>query len=174
MRTSSLDHTSADGTLPSPGAVQTVLLSAAGSGVIEPPHVFGQPLIALQIRHLAQLGFTRFCIEVEAISENLVAAADALRKDGIDVSFVRGLAELRQAVLAADKVCVIANGIYCDPLLVSELCKSTAAAVPVFVNDADAAGFERIDRQHHWTGIALVEIDRLSELDELPEGWSLP
>lgn len=157
-----------------PDAVRTVLFSAVGSDMADPPNIFGQPLIALQIRTLARHGITRFCIEVEQISENLVAAADALRNDKIDVSFVRGVAELRQAAAPADMLCVVANGIYCDPQMLSQLVETDAAAVLVFADEAAGAGFERIDRQYHWSGLARVKLDALSDMDELPEGWSLP
>ncbi len=156
------------------GAVHTALLSATGDAASSTLNIFSNPLISLQIAALSKAGVQHFCVEVEQISEPLVQMRDDLRAQDIEVHFVRRLDELAAAVPPDGNICVIGGGIYCDPAFLRQLLGQTQPIIPVLENREDRGGFERINLQHQWSGIAIAPRILIDELADLPEGWSLP
>lgn len=155
-------------------AVQTALLSATGDATSSTLNILSNPLISLQIAALSKAGVSHFFVEVEQISEPLVQMRDDLRAQDIEVHFVRKLDELAAAAAPGGNICVIAGGIYCGPSFLQELLGQGRPIVPVLENRDDRSGFERINLQHQWSGIAIAPRELIDELADLPEGWSLP
>lgn len=155
--------------------VTTALLSLTGietqSGL---PDIFSIPLISLQIDELHKSGISRFCIEVEEITAAHTAMADDLRDKDIELQFLRSSGELNAAVAVSEMILILAAGISVDTAFTSALIKSGDAIVITLENNELHQGFERIDLQQQWGGIAIVPCSLIAGLGELPEGYSLP
>jgi len=155
--------------------VTTALLSVAGvenSDTLS--SVCDIPLISIQIHELSGLGITHFCIEVESISSALTAMADNLREEGIQLQFVRSSSELRDAIPEVGMICVFGAGIFADSKFLANITRQGQPILLTLENDEDRQGFERIDLESQWSGIAITDCSLIRELGELPDGYSLP
>ena len=155
------------------------LLSAASSdmrGDSEIPALFdigGEPLISHQIRILRQFGINHFFIEVDQVPGSLLTACDKARHNGATVELVRSAQELAEKLPQDFGLFTLAEGVVADPKLIAEMTGNPAQFVATVDGRDENSGFERMDLNTRWAGIARFNRGTVSSVASLPEGWSI-
>ena len=155
------------------------LLSAASANAGENgeiPALFdigGEPLISHQIRVLRQFGIDRFFIEVDQVPGLLLTVCDRARQNGATIEFVRSPQELAQKLPQNFALFTLAEGVVADPKLIAEMTADPAQFVATVDGREENSGFERMDLNTRWAGIARFSRNTVSSVANLPEGWSI-
>ena len=158
---------------------EAALLSAATPSqgdATEPPSLLkiaGEPLIAYQIRALAQAGIQNFLIEVDQVPGALLALCDDARRRGLAIEFVRSTQELSSKLPDGVTLIVQGEGIYLDPALLRKQLAFPSAFVLTVDGRDENGGFERMDLNTRWAGLARVDMAVVRSVANLPSGWSM-
>lgn len=158
---------------------EAALLSAATPSQgesAEPPsllEIAGEPLIAFQMRALARAGIQNFLIEVDQVPGALLALCDDARKRGLAVEFVRSTQELSSKLPDGVSLIVQGEAIYVDPVLLQQQLGMPSAFVLTVDGRDENGGFERMDLNTRWAGLARVEMPVVRAVASLPPGWSI-
>ena len=159
--------------------LSAVTLSAAGAsgegdetdtGFLE---IAGQPFVEFQINQLAKQGITRIFVEIETVPGLLAAVADRALASGVTVEFVRSPSELRGKLQLDQFLFVLAENIYVDDMLLSEIATQQNAFILTVDGRDENAIFERIDLNSFWTGIAMLSAQSVESIAALPDEWSI-
>lgn len=135
--------------------------------------VFGQPVLFHQIRLLESLGVNEVAIAVETIPAEYPGLVERLRAQGLQVSLLRGGAEVA-AFGEASGLCLVQDAaIWAGPDILSSVLGTGAPEVAVLQEEPGWAAFERIDLNRRWAGFAIIDAALLKNSSGLPEGWSL-
>jgi hypothetical protein len=153
------------------------LLSAAGISSTQEANgalriIAGKQLLVRQISALELCGVRRFLLEVELVPRELLHLIDDLRKRGVNIDFVRSVADLKQNLSGDTRLATIAESHYLDPSVLQSTIAVAPAIATVDGRD-DNARFERIDLNTRWAGFAVYDADVAVSMDAVPDGWSL-
>ncbi len=161
-------------------SIDTVLLSAvaenSGAGGYTPAleNVGTTPFLAMQVRQLKRLGFKNFLVEVDQVSGALIAIADGLTAEGIDLEFIRDPKELSGHPEPAGRMLVVAASVYIRDDMLARILDGDGPVIATVEGSEENEVFERIDLNTRWSGVAVIDSLPADAISEIPEGWSLP
>lgn len=135
--------------------------------------VGGETLIERQAGRLAKIGVEKIYVAVSAIPPDLLVAFDRIRKRGFDVMPVRAAPDLLGVVNGTDRILLVADGLQAGPAHFSAIAHATQPTILVTGDTPLTRGFERIDAQARWGGLALISPDIIRELADMPGGWDM-
>lgn len=133
----------------------------------------GRTLIEYQARCAAAAGAAPVVIVVERVPQGLQDAFERLRLDGIGVFPVSDVQEAVSRFEAGSMILVIGDGIAPPAELVASLAQEPEPAVATVRDDEDHAGFERIDAEARWAGVAVVDARILGSTAAMLGDWDL-
>lgn len=156
------------------------LLSVAGTTESDGAHnsfvfveIAGRSILEWQIHALQRAGIRRFLIEVDNIPGSLLALADKLEREGLEIDFVRKINEVKNSLPPKAALVVLAEAHYFSDVVVSEMLALQAPFIATVDSRDDNAAFERIDLNTRWAGMALLNSVTVQSIGELPDGWSI-
>ena len=117
----------------------------------------GRTLIEYQARCLAAAGTVPLTVLVERVPPALNEAFERLRGEGIAVVPVSDGNEAASRFEAGSQLILLADGMAPDMGDLEQLLEEGDGAVITVPDDEAHAGFERIDAQHRWAGLAKVD-----------------
>lgn len=135
--------------------------------------VAGQTLIEYQVRVARHCGAGHIVVLVDQMPSALVAAFDRLRADGIDIEIARDAGDAADRIHPDEALLVMASGAVASRDMVASI---AAAPRPTLLTLADTQanqGFERIDAQSRWAGIALLDGKLLRATSAILGDWTL-
>ncbi len=135
--------------------------------------VAGQTLIEYQVRVARHCGAGHIVVLVDQMPSALVAAFDRLRADGIDIEIARDARDAADRIHPDEALLVMASGAVASRDMVASI---VAAPRPTLLTLADTLGnqgFERIDAQSRWAGIALLDGKLLRATSAILGDWTL-
>ncbi len=148
-----------------------LLMGEAAAGESAPGRwlVAGVPIIERQARAARIAGARRIIIVAESLPEPLATRL----KDRAETLVVGDAAALALALQQqADDVLLFAHGLLADGRLVSAMADASGAALACFAASAPD-GAERLDRDHHWAGLARADVALVADVAEGLGDWDL-
>jgi hypothetical protein len=145
--------------------------SAGGLAALQP--LAGRTLIEYQARCAAAAGAAPVVVLVEKVPVTLAAAFERLRAEGISVVPVSDGNEAAARFEPHALILQLADGIAPAMSLVERVVSTGERAVATVPDDEAHGGFERIDNQHRWAGLALVDATTLSSTAAMLGDWDL-
>ena len=133
----------------------------------------GRTLLEYQVRCASAAGAAPIVVVVERVPQSLQDSFERLRLDGIGVFPVSDVAEAVSRFEAGSLILLIGDGVAPSAALVAQLAEEAEAAVTTVPDDEEHAGFERIDAQSRWAGVALVEARLLGSTAAMLGDWDL-
>jgi hypothetical protein len=133
----------------------------------------GMAFVEYQINQLANFGITSILLEIDTLPGALVNIAESVAKRGISIDFVRSPAELKNKLTAGQLMFVMSEGIYVDDQLLTEIVSQQSPFIVTLDGRDENSGFERIDLNSFWSGLAVFGSQSVEAIAALPEGWSI-
>jgi hypothetical protein len=135
--------------------------------------ILGQSLLERQGQNAIAVGAKKILIRVSHIAPELLQISDRLRNRDVQVEFVRTIAEIAAHVAPADRVLVVADGLYASQSHYAAVAKVSGGngAVMATTESSFTRALERIDAQHRWAGLALLNGAWLPALADMPDDW---
>ncbi|WP_205480716.1 hypothetical protein [Sphingomonas arenae] len=133
----------------------------------------GRTLLEYQARCAAAAGAAPIVVMVERVPVALNAALERLRAEGISVVPVTDGNEAAARFEPGTPVLQIADGLAPAMTLVERIAEADQRAVATVPDDEMHAEFERIDNDHRWAGVALVDGVTLSSTAAMLGDWDL-
>lgn len=133
----------------------------------------GRTLVEYQARCAAAAGAAPIVIMVERVPMQLAAAFERLRAEGISVIPVSEGREATARFEPGTSILQMADGIAAAMPLVERLVAHEERAVITVPDDDKHELFERIDNDHRWAGLALVDANTLSSTAAMLGDWDL-
>jgi CTP:molybdopterin cytidylyltransferase MocA len=131
----------------------------------------GATLVEHQIRRLAAAGAERPILLVEQMSPALAAPLARLRADGIAVKLATSIAAAADLLAAEPRVLILADACLPDRALIERAASAAVPTIAVVDDTPENAAFERIDAEHRWAGIALLDGRRIAEVAQMVGDW---
>ena len=133
----------------------------------------GRTLIEYQVRCAAAGGAAPIVVVVERVPQALQDAFERLRLDGIGVFPVSDVEEAVSRFEAGAMILLIGDGVAPPSDLVAKLAQEPEPALATVPDDEQHAGFERIDAESRWAGVALVDARVLGSTAAMLGDWDL-
>ena len=133
----------------------------------------GRTLLEYQARCAAAAGAAPIVVLVERIPVALNAAFERLRAEGITVVPVTDGNEAAARFEPGTPVLQVADGLAPVMALVERIAGADQRAVATVPDDEVHEEFERIDSDHRWAGLALVDGNTLSSTAAMLGDWDL-
>jgi len=133
----------------------------------------GRTLIEYQARCLAAAGTVPLTVLVERVPPALNEAFERLRGEGIAVVPVSDGNEAASRFEAGSQLILLADGMAPDMGDLELLLEEGDGAVITVPDDEAHDGFERIDAQHRWAGLAKVDANMLGATAAMLGDWDL-
>jgi len=133
----------------------------------------GRTLIEYQARCLAAAGTVPLTVLVERVPPALNEAFERLRGEGIAVVPVSDGNEAASRFEAGSQLILLADGMAPDMGDLEQLLEEGDGSVITLPDDAAHAGFERINAQHRWAGLAKVDANMLGATAAMLGDWDL-
>jgi hypothetical protein len=133
----------------------------------------GQTLIEYQARCVAALGAAPVLVLVERVPVALNEAFERLRGEGIAVVAVGDGVEAASRFEAGSQVLLVADGIAPDMTDLARIAEDDEAMVMTVPDDEQHGGFERIDADNRWAGLARVEAGLVGATAAMIGDWDL-
>lgn len=146
------------------------VLEPAGEGASCPKGflvVGGRTVIARQASLAMAMGCERIICLSEGLPPELVEVQHMVERAGLRFHAIRDRTALHALATASDQVLVIADGVLPDRALLQSLVGNRMAVLSLPDAEGLQAGYERLDRDRCWAGVARcsgAEIERLAEL----------
>jgi hypothetical protein len=133
----------------------------------------GRTLLEYQARCAAAAAAAPIVVVVERVPQALQDAFERLRLDGIGVFPVSDVAEAVSRFEAGSLILLIGDGVAPPATLVMQVAEEAEPAVTTVPDDEEHAGFERIDAESRWAGVALVDAHLLGSTAAMLGDWDL-
>ena len=133
----------------------------------------GRTLLEYQARCAAAASAAPIVVVVERVPQALQDAFERLRLDGIGVFPVSDVAEAVSRFEAGSMILLIGDGVAPPATLVMQIAEEAEPAVTTVPDDEEHAGFERIDAESRWAGVALVDAHLLGSTAAMLGDWDL-
>jgi MobA-like NTP transferase protein len=133
----------------------------------------GRTLVEYQVRCAAAAGAAPVVVVVERVPQALQDAFERLRVDGIGVFPVSDIEEAVSRFEAGTLILLIGDGVAPPSELVAGLAQEPEPALATVPDDEQHAGFERIDAESRWAGVALVDAHLLGSTAAMLGDWDL-
>ncbi|WOE73938.1 hypothetical protein [Alterisphingorhabdus coralli] len=130
-------------------------------------------LLAYQISLAKRAGADMVLCHVDTVPGDLMRHEKMALAGGMQWQTIRHFGDLLANVMADDELLVIGDGIYHTIALFDKFLAIDAPSVMVAQVDNDDQGFERLDLNHVWAGLLLVNREQLDGLSDVPSEWSL-
>jgi hypothetical protein len=133
----------------------------------------GRTLLEYQVRCAAAASAAPIVVVVERVPQALQDAFERLRLDGIGVFPVSDVAEAVSRFEAGSMILLIGDAVAPPATLVMQIAEEAEPAVTTVPDDEEHAGFERIDAESRWAGVALVDAHLLGSTAAMLGDWDL-
>ncbi len=133
----------------------------------------GRSLIEYQVRCAAAAGAAPVVVVVERVPQALQDAFERLRLDGIGVFPVSDVNEAVSRFEAGSTILLVGDGIVPPIDLVAELARGADSVIATVPDDEQHEGFERIDAESRWAGVAVVDARLLGSTAAMLGDWDL-
>ena len=133
----------------------------------------GRSLLEYQVRCASAAGAAPIVVVVERVPQALQDAFERLRLDGIGVFPVSDVHEAVTRFEAGSTILMIGDGIAAPADLVTRLAEGGEPVVATVRDDEAHQGFERIDSESRWAGVALVDAHILGSTAAMLGDWDL-
>lgn len=133
----------------------------------------GRTLVEYQARCASAAGCAPIVVVVETVPVALAAAFERLRTEGIQVVPVSDGQDAAARFEPQARVLQMADGIAPAMALVERLAAADERTVVTVPDDEAHALFERIDNQHRWAGLALIDGQTLASTAAMLGDWDL-
>lgn len=133
----------------------------------------GRTLLEYQVRCASAAGAAPIVVVVERVPQALQDAFERLRLDGIGVFPVSDVQEAVSRFEAGSMILVIGDGVAPPAELVAQLAEDAEPVVATVRDDEAHQGFERIDAESRWAGVALVDARLLGSTAAMLGDWDL-
>jgi len=133
----------------------------------------GETLLDYQVRCVASVGAAPIVVYVERIPPALQLAFERLRAGGISVVAVSDAAEAASRFEAGSHVLMLADGIAPDLQDLAALTERDEPKILSVADDESHHGFERIDGQRRWAGLARLDSDLIGATAAMLGDWDL-
>ncbi|AKM07360.1 hypothetical protein AM2010_1287 [Pelagerythrobacter marensis] len=130
--------------------------------------VAGRSAAAFQIDLALRLGCERIVCFAEGLDEGVLPLLHQAEQAGASFHALGSARALSGLVKAQDDLFVFAEGVVPDPLVAGELLAERPGIVALPAEPGLEAGFERIDRDHAWAGLARLPGSAVERLAEMP------
>jgi len=130
--------------------------------------VAGRTVAALQLDLALRLGCERIVCLAEGLNEGVLPLLHRAEQGGASFHALSSARSLSGLVRAQDDLFVFAEGVVPDPLVVGELLGERSGIIALPADPGLEAGFERIDRDHAWAGVARLPGATVERLTEMP------
>lgn len=130
--------------------------------------VAGRSVAALQLDLALRLGCERIVCLAEGLDEGVLPLLHRAEQGGATFHALSSARSLSGLVRAQDELFLFAEGVVPDPLVVGELLGERSGIVALPAEPGIEAGFERIDRDHAWAGVARLPGSAVERLVEMP------
>jgi hypothetical protein len=155
----------------------TVALLCLGDSSVHPDialtPVFGWPFIHHLIKSLEAHGIKKFFIGTETVPGSLLSYCDQAKAEGSDVQLVRNPREVVDQIDDKTLVLVQSADIVWDKALLEKAMAEHRPLISAVEERSENQGFERIDLNHRWGGLTMLERRSFDALEDLPEGWDM-
>src|SRR3712207_3009183 len=133
----------------------------------------GRTLLEYQVRCAAAAGAAPVVVVVERVPQALQDAFERLRLDGLGVFPVSDVQEAVSRFEAGSMILLIGDAVAPPADLVALLAEAAEPIVATVPDDERHAGFERIDGEARWAGVALVDAHMLGSTAAMLGDWDL-
>jgi hypothetical protein len=133
----------------------------------------GRTLIEYQAKCAAAAGAAPIVVIVERVPQALQDAFERLRLDGVGVFPVSDVNEAVTRFEAGSTILLLGDGIVSSVDLVSTLADETESAIATVPDNEQHEGFERIDAQSRWAGVAVIDARLLGSTAAMLGDWDL-
>lgn len=130
--------------------------------------VAGRSVAALQLDLALRLGCERIVCLAEGLDEGVLPLLHRAEQGAATFHALSSARSLSGLVRAQDELFLFAEGVVPDPLVVGELLGERSGIVALPAEPGIEAGFERIDRDHAWAGVARLPGSAVERLVEMP------
>ncbi|MGV2496406.1 hypothetical protein [Pelagerythrobacter aerophilus] len=130
--------------------------------------VAGRSVAALQLDLALRLGCERIVCLAEGLDEGVLPLLHRAEQGGATFHALSSARSLSGLVRAQDELFLFAEGVVPDPLVVGELLGERSGIIALPAEPGIEAGFERIDRDHAWAGVARLPGSAVERLVEMP------
>lgn len=135
--------------------------------------IAGHSVIEHQARLLASVGVDHLVILVERLPAQLLAAIDRLKRDGLTVDIARGVNDAADRIQPHERFILVADSLIADRAVLERVSARTETVVLTLPDTPDNAGWERIDAQARWAGLAIMDGSLLHRTAGMLGDWSL-
>ena len=121
-------------------------------------------------------GAEKVVVFVREVAGQVMRLQDYTERAGAQFALIRDVRDIAEHIGTTDSVMVIADGLYVDRQLARTFWAEPGPAIATLsAGSADIrpAGFERIDINHYWAGLAKVQGKDLLTIAALPGDWSM-
>lgn len=133
----------------------------------------GQTVVEYQAHLLRHCGAQHIVVLAGQLPADLVRAFDRLRLEGINLDIARDARDAADRIHPDERLMVFSAGAVTSAPVAQSLLHNGGPTLLVVENSAENEGFELIDAQHRWTGIALLNGTLLRETLKILGDWSL-
>ena len=133
----------------------------------------GRTLIEYQVRCAAAAGAAPIVVVVERVPQALQDAFERLRFDGVGVFAVSDIDDAVSRFEAGVPILLIGDGIAPGADLVAALAELEEPAVVTVPDDEAHQGFERIDAEARWAGVAIIDQHILGSTAAMLGDWDM-
>lgn len=131
----------------------------------------GVTLIEFQARLLISLGVSQLLVAVSRLTPELLGAVNRITRRGVSVDVVRSAAEAAQKVHPLARILVLADGLVTTEATVATVAGEGGDALLVTDDEDALPGFERVDAESLWAGVARIGPQRLVDAAALPKEY---
>lgn len=133
----------------------------------------GRTVLEHQVRRAIDAGAQHAVVLVERVPAGLTDAIERLRRDRIAVEISRDPADAADRFHAEEKILLVADGLIAAPAWYEAMAAQSAPAVLTVPDLPENAGFERIDAERRWAGLALTDRRTLAETADMLGDWDM-
>ena len=133
----------------------------------------GRTLLEYQVRCASAAGAAPIIVVVQHVPQALQDAFERLRLDGVAVFPVSDVDDAVSRFEAGSLILLIGDGIAPSAELVAAIAQEPEPAVATVADDEEHAGFERIDAESRWAGVAMVDAHLLGSTAAMLGDWDL-
>ncbi|WP_164114730.1 hypothetical protein [Sphingorhabdus sp. Alg239-R122] len=120
-------------------------------------------------------GASKIIAFVQAVPGQVILLEEYAINNGLEFVIGRSASEITAHVAADDEILLIADGLYIQPSVAYSIWNAKLPRIATLTagTDTPPSGFERIDINHFWAGIAKLRGRDLLSLADLPGDWSV-
>jgi hypothetical protein len=139
----------------------------------EPTVLLGINALEFQMRRAMLAGARHIVLMVQRLPASLLAAADALRREGVSVDIARKVGDAVDFVHPDDNVLLMPPRLFMPEGDVAQLCEQQGAGLLCIPRDARWPWLETVDATSCWTGCAVFNGTMLRDTAAMVGDWDL-